>query len=402
MTAAKPAGRVLIVDDDPALLEALSQTLRLKFDTIAVDTCDNAPEALRKIAGEDYDAILSDVKMPGMDGLELLGKIQMLAAGIPTLLITGHGQTDLAIQALRGGAFDLIQKPLDREYVAAALRRAMETRRLRRDVQAKQAELQRYSEQLEQRVQERTAELQSALNAKDEFLGLVSHELRTPVTVILGNAEVLYSRGDRLSNEDKQGVLSDIRQESRRLKRIIENLLILARADYGAKPILEPIVLNRVVEEQVNRYRQFTPGRDIELEINTQVEVVNCDATHVELILGNLLSNADKYSPAYEAIKVGIEDVRGELVISVLDRGTGVKLDEVEKLFQPFYRSKSTENIAGIGIGLTVCKRLIEAYGGRLWATPRSEGGSAFHFSLPSSARFVAATSVQEPQAATR
>jgi K+-sensing histidine kinase KdpD len=390
MNAADVTRSVLIVDDDPALLDALSQALTLRFAEIGIDVSDNASEALARIGARDYDAIISDVKMPGMDGLEMLARIQVLAPHVPVILITGHGQTDLAIQALRGGAFDLIQKPVDRDYVVAALRRAMEMRRLRRDVEAKQAQLQRYSEELELRVQERTAELQAALNAKDEFLGLVSHELRTPVTVVLGNAEVLYARGERLSNEDRQNVLLDIRQESRRLKRIIENLLILARADYGARPMLEPILLNRVVEDQVNRYRQFVHGREIALEIDTQAEVVNCDATHVELILGNLLSNADKYSPYGAAIEVRVQDHNGELVISVLDRGAGIAPDEVDKLFQPFYRAKATENVAGIGIGLTVCKRLIEAYGGRLWAVPRPDGGSAFHFSLPASARAAA------------
>src|SRR2546423_15123645 len=120
--------RVLVVDDDPALLDALSEALHLRFEAITVTTCESAADALQHVHAEDYDAIISDIKMPGMDGLELLAKVKEIAGEIPTLLVTGHGQTDLAIQALRVGAFDLIQKPLDRDYLLAALKRAVETR----------------------------------------------------------------------------------------------------------------------------------------------------------------------------------------------------------------------------------------------------------------------------------
>ena len=115
--------QILLVDDDAALLQALPQALSLRVNNIQVDTCDSAFEALEQIQDHDYDAIVSDIKMPGMDGLALLEKIQELRPETPTLLITGHGEHNLAIQALRGGAYDFIQKPIDREYVVAALRK---------------------------------------------------------------------------------------------------------------------------------------------------------------------------------------------------------------------------------------------------------------------------------------
>jgi DNA-binding NtrC family response regulator len=96
---------VLIVDDDLALLSALPQTLRLRLGNISIDTCDSAGGALSRIGEIDYDAIVSDIKMPGMDGLALLAEIKALRPNTPTLLITGHGEHDLAVQALRGGAY---------------------------------------------------------------------------------------------------------------------------------------------------------------------------------------------------------------------------------------------------------------------------------------------------------
>src|SRR6266568_1875716 len=102
---------ILVVDDDIALLQALPQALSLRIESVQVDTSDSAVEALDLIREHDYDAIVSDIKMPGMDGLALLAKIRELRPDTPTLLITGHGEHDLAVQALRGGAYDFIQKP---------------------------------------------------------------------------------------------------------------------------------------------------------------------------------------------------------------------------------------------------------------------------------------------------
>ena len=182
------APHVLLVDDDPALLEALTDALELRIPGITVEPCDAALTAIERLNEASFDLLISDVKMPGMDGLELLSESQKIAPAMPVVLITGHGETDIAVNALRSGAFDLIQKPLDREYVAAAIKRAVETVQLRKEVTEKQKALELHAIELEERVQERTRDLEGALRAKDEFLGLVSHELRTPLTSIAAYA----------------------------------------------------------------------------------------------------------------------------------------------------------------------------------------------------------------------
>ncbi len=107
--------RILLVDDDTALLQALPQAVSLRMTAVQVDTSDSALQALDLIKAQDYDAIVSDIKMPGMDGLTLLSHIQQWLPQTPTLLITGHGEHELTVQALRGGAYDFIQKPIDRD-----------------------------------------------------------------------------------------------------------------------------------------------------------------------------------------------------------------------------------------------------------------------------------------------
>ena len=151
--------RVLLVDDDPALLQALPEALRLRMAGVTVETADSAAAALDRIAARDYDAIVTDIKMPGMDGLELLAELRMQRPDTPTLMITGHGEHDLVVHALRGGAYDFVQKPIDRDYFVASLSRAIETRALSRRCKEQQVALERHLNELEAIVEERTRDL---------------------------------------------------------------------------------------------------------------------------------------------------------------------------------------------------------------------------------------------------
>src|SRR6185312_13788092 len=143
------SGRILLVDDDAALLDALPKALQLRLNGVQIDTSETALDALERIRTTDYDAIVSDIKMPGMDGLALLHEIRELRPATPTLMITGHGEHDLAVQALRGGAYDFVQKPIDRDYFVASLERAIELRRLERRVDEQRLALERHARVLE-------------------------------------------------------------------------------------------------------------------------------------------------------------------------------------------------------------------------------------------------------------
>src|SRR5438132_8977716 len=217
---------ILIVDDDPALLQALPHTLSLRISGVQADTSASAQGALELIQAHDYDAIVSDIKMPGMDGLTLLAQIQALRPETPTLLITGHGEHDLAIQALRGGAYDFIQKPIDRDYVVAALRRAIQTHQLRRQVRDHQRALELHAHALERVVQHRTQELVQANAAKDTFLGMVSHELRMPLTSLEERAHLLRRHLARADADDLVSLgLEDMERAIGRLEVLVTDLL---------------------------------------------------------------------------------------------------------------------------------------------------------------------------------
>jgi len=141
--------RVLLVDDDPALLQALPQALRLRMGGVTVETADSAAAALDRIATGNYDAIVTDIKMPGMDGLGLLAEIRGRQPDTPTLMITGHGEYDLALRCLRGGAYDFIQKPIDRDQFVASLHRAIRAHAMNRLVKDRQSALERCASELQ-------------------------------------------------------------------------------------------------------------------------------------------------------------------------------------------------------------------------------------------------------------
>ncbi len=233
----------------------------------------------------------------------------------------------------------------------------------------------------ERSLEENEARLTQAIAAKDEFLGLISHELRTPITTILGNAEVLARNGGGLDADLRLSALNDIQQEALRLNWIVDDLLTLARLE-GGHLECEPHAIGRVVPALVERYRERS-RRQINFVGVVEPLVAMGDERMVGHILRNYLSNAEKYSGAGSVIEVIVERGESEAVIRVLDRGVGIRPDEVDRLFEPFYRSSDVNQTSGVGIGLSVCVRLADAMGGRVWAAPRVGGGSEFGFALP-------------------
>jgi PAS domain S-box-containing protein len=222
--------RILIVDDDAALLEALPTTLQIRMPDTQVDTCDSALAALEKIAQTDYDAIVSDIKMPEMDGLALLGKIHSLRPDTPTLLITGHGEHDLAIQALRGAAYDFIQKPIDRDYFIASLNRAIQVRQLRRQVEEQRLALEQHAARLEQTVRERTRELMAANTAKDELLRARDSALIEAETASrrLSNLQIIADVA--LAHLSLDGLLPELLQRARDVLNV-DSVTIMLKSD---------------------------------------------------------------------------------------------------------------------------------------------------------------------------
>ena len=384
----KDKPHIIIVDDDAALLQALPQALSLRLTAIEVDTSDSALEALDLIKEHDYDAVISDIKMPGMDGLALLAKIQAMRPETPTLLITGHGEHDLAVQALRGGAYDFIQKPIDRDYMIAALIRAIQTYRLRREVAEQQRALELHALSLERVVQNRTHELVEANAAKDKFLSMVSHELKTPLTALKGRTQLLQRQIKREGAEDVvRAGLEDIERSIKRLQVLVEDLLDASLVDTNM------FVVHRrkcdLVELCRNLLGEYTAGDSPALRFEAPGEPIEAevDADRIGQVILNLLSNARKYSPKGYPITVTLQQVGFEAIISVRDMGVGIPPEAIPHIFDQYYRAPGVQvqngSQSGLGLGLFISRKLVERHGGRIEVQSEPGKGSVFSIYLP-------------------
>jgi PAS domain S-box-containing protein len=229
------------------------------------------------------------------------------------------------------------------------------------------------------------AMVRESMALKDQFLGMVSHELRTPISTILGNGQLLLQRGDRLTEDDKRQALADIVGETERLQRIIENLLILSRMEAGRELKPEPLHLRHLVDEAVAGLQRRMPGRAVVVRTDGDVPIALGEPALVMHVLENLLNNGAKYSPPDSTIEVELSiDGGGSPRVAVLDRGIGLGEVEQEQMFTPFYRSgRAMKMASGMGLGLAVCRRIVDVQGGSIFAESRQGGGAVFSFTLP-------------------
>jgi len=221
---------------------------------------------------------------------------------------------------------------------------------------------------------------------KDEFIGLVSHELRTPLTVIGGGLSTLLTEWNRLSPSEVQQLLKDALLESESLSHLIENLLELSRAQAQQLSLYsEPTDVKTLVKEVLSKIKRQAPSHRFVTSFSDKLQLINADPLRIERLLYNLLDNAAKYSPPGSQIKVSVNAEPERLVIGVSDRGKGLSSSEQARIFGPFQRLENDrpDQARGAGLGLMVCRRLVEAHGGEIWVESKKARGSIFFFSLP-------------------
>ncbi|HTI15082.1 MAG TPA: hybrid sensor histidine kinase/response regulator [Dictyobacter sp.] len=379
---------ILIVDDDTALLQALPQALYLRMQDVKVDTTDSAIDAVGMIRNYEYDAIVSDIKMPGMDGLTLLAHVQELWPDTPTLLITGHGDHNLAIQALRGGAYDFIQKPIDRDYFVAALHRAIQTHQLRHQVLEQQQALERHARSLEVKVQERTRELVEANAAKDEFISMASHELKTPLSSLKGMTQLLHRRLARAQSPEVSS-LTSMENSIRRIEVLVNDLLNISFIETGMFSLhCQSCNVADLCRSLVDEYIVGTnPAPTIYLDITDEEIFADVDVERMGQVIINLLSNARKYSQHGIPIYVSLTQTDDTYSIAVRDSGVGIPPEMLPMVFERFYRVPGIEvqtgSSIGFGLGLYISKQIVERHGGRIDVASAPGEGSVFTIVLP-------------------
>jgi hypothetical protein len=377
---------ILMVDDQPANLVALEAMLEDLGQNLVKAT--SGREALKCLLTDEFAVILLDVKMPEMDGFETAELIRQRdkSRHTPIIFLTAADQSQT--QAVRGyavGAVDYLTKPIVPEFVRSKVMVFVELAK-KTELLRRQAERLRASEQEARDLAEAQAELVSDLEHKnrelESFSYAVSHDLRAPLRRIESfSRAVEESQAERLDDSGRH-YLGRIREASRQMAELIDDVLYLARVT-RAEMREQEVDLSGLVELLLERLREAEPARTVETRVRPGVSVL-ADGHLLRIAMENLLENAWKFTAREPAprIEFGLTNVGGEPTYFVRDNGAGFDMAYVERLFGPFQRLHLQSEFPGTGIGLATVQRIIHRHGGRVWAEGLPGQGATFHFTL--------------------
>jgi len=371
-----PPNSVLVVDDEESVATTIEAILRLDGHEVTAVT--SGADAVRLLNQRQFDIVLTDLRLSDIDGIEVLREVQRTAPETAAIMLTGYASLESAVAALRSGAYDYLMKPSDVEELRATVNRAIERRELRR----------------------RLLELEEVDRLKTQFISMASHELRTPLTAVSGFIQVARRRITRAAAQDDPNVdwkqeatraaetLELAQRQSRRLGRLVDELLDVSRLQQG-RVELQPSDVDLVValREVVDRMRLLSTTHTIELDTEIETAIARVDRDRIDQVFENLVGNAVKYSPSGGRVLVRLEAQGDEARISVTDQGIGIAPDELERIFNIFYRSPDPRagHVGGLGLGLYIGREIVTRHGGKLWAEspPGTGSGSTFYVSLP-------------------
>jgi two-component system sensor histidine kinase KdpD len=236
---------------------------------------------------------------------------------------------------------------------------------------------------LSQRAEEETRVHMQTEQMRSSLLSAMSHDLRTPLASITGAASTLRSQNDRLPLETKQELLESISDEAERLSRLVGNLLDMTRLESGGVELRRDLYpLEEIVGTVLQRMEPQLEGRAVTTELAENLPMVFVDDVLLGQVLWNLLENAAKYTPPGAPLELAAFESGGAILIEVRDRGPGIAPGEEERIFEKFYRGKS-DNVRGAGLGLPICRAIVQAHRGTIQALARDGGGTTFRISLP-------------------
>jgi signal transduction histidine kinase len=391
---------ILLVDDEPRNLDVLESILSEPGYRLL--RAQDADRALRLLLENDVAAIVLDIKMPGVSGLELAQMIKNTKRfrQTPIVFLTAYMLDDQAIIAgYDAGAVDYLTKPVNPQILRHKVAVFAELFR-------KTRELADLNATLEERVRERTAELERseaelrlAATQKDEFLAILAHELRNPLAPLRSGLDLLLRRVQREPTVER--TLGVMNRQLDHMVRLIDDLLDVSRISRGALELKKQSVdLTGLVQTTVDAARPLFQQREQTLTATLAPNVAGMvDPTRVNQIVANLLTNAAKFTPRGGQISVHLEVENGAGLVRVVDSGAGIPAEQAQRIFDMFARIKRGDGgEPGLGIGLALARKLAQMHGGTLTAASAGEGqGSTFLLKLPLAG--VAAAAAREEAA---
>jgi signal transduction histidine kinase len=374
--------RLLIVDDEAAQRHALCETLQAQgFDALG---CGDAEAALAALRRQPVDLLLTDLMMPGTDGIALLRAARQIDPMLVAIIMTGEGTIATAVEAMRSGAFDYILKPFKLSAILPVLSRALAVRQLRIQNAA-----------LEQRLREHAAELEAANRELDAFTRSASHDLRAPLNAVLGFSSLLVQDFSSQLGAQQRNWLVEIQRAARQMSQLIDDLMRLSRLGRQALNLQSVDVTTLAQEVGTELAAQQEPARpNLQLRIDALPPAL-ADAALLRQVLVNLMSNAFKFTRRVEraSIHVGHEArAAGQPAYFVRDNGEGFDMAQADKLFQAFNRMHRSDLFEGTGVGLSIVQRIVQRHGGRVWADAAPGQGATFFFTLDAAGAEAAKT----------
>jgi signal transduction histidine kinase len=427
-----PSGKILIVDDEESVLVTMKAILEM--DGYTVTTTPKGVEAFELLRTNTFDLVMTDLRLDDADGLAVLAEVRRQSPETVTIMLTGYASLDSAVKALREGAYDYLTKPCDVEELKATVARGLDRRQLAMQLRERVADLEVANEtihdlnaDLQRRVDAATAELRGMYEAvqrhveeleqldrlKSQFLSMASHELKTPLTSMSGFLQVALRRMKRRLEagmpdqeewyREQRSILEQlevVNRQTSRLARLVNELLDVSRIETGRIEFsFIPVDVAELTEEVVARVQTTTHRHELRLA-SPAGALVSADRDHLEQVLNNLLGNAIKYSPEGGPVAVAVKADGDEILLSVQDRGLGIPVEDLDKIFGLFYRSedRASRDIGGMGLGLYISKEIVGRHGGRIWAESEPGKGSTFYVALPKAAVGQPAVAVSKAQ----
>lgn len=396
--------RILVADTDIATLKAVAVTLRHEGRVIV--TAADGETALGLLTNSAFDLLLTDVRVE-VEGSNLLAAARRVAPRAMRIAMTSYATLDSALQALRGGAYNYLIKPLDVEELRLTVTQALERLRLERELAARLAELEeahgdllRTNERLREQVDAATAELRLKLEELEEknhllneaqsqnqrFIQMVAHEMRGPLNPIINYAQI--AKRPTVTEEARNRYMDTIVEHAMRLNRLVGDLQTATRLSAGQFTLRrEPCDVTAVVAELVGEMTASERERVFTLDLPDEPIIAVVDRDRVGQAVRNLLDNAVKYSAPDGAIETRVRRDDACLTIRVGDYGAGVPEAEMKRIFEPFIRlDRQASEVSGSGLGLFITRGVISAHGGSLDVRNRGgerAEGAIFTITLP-------------------
>lgn len=380
---------ILMVDDQPAKL--LSYEVILANLGLNLIKATSAREALEHLLKIDIAVVLMDVSMPEMDGFELAAMIRQHPRYQQTAIIFVSAVHITDLDRMKGyevGAVDYIHVPVIPEILRAKVS-------VFADLNRKTKELEELNRELEQRVEERTAELEAALQVRDEFLSVAAHELKTPVTGLRAMAQIIARKLQKLDMPMPPWLSDGIRtidQQAERLTLLIGKLFDVSRLDQGKLATERTSTdLAELAQKLVAAFSGRTKKHTIVLTADPDL-IADVDPIGIEQVLSNLIDNAIKYSPDGGEIDVEVCRLDDNLArLAVRDRGIGIAPEKRDSIFKRFYQAHAEDHRSGLGLGLYIARQIVELHGGDIKVEFPEGGGTRFIIKLPIHAQVMAA-----------